>query len=142
MKKGKLSHRQPITDKTEHEVLTNVLEDVDDEERRDQVIDALHVAAGGMADGPDEQDPFKYLEIKHRDSVFGHAKLVKHNDVNLKSNGANAFFSRVNCFSGMWGWFKMQVWNIAEDFMRTEKEKPEEFQSCQGNKVGGRKFSV
>lgn len=61
MKKGKLSHRQPVTDKTEHEVLTNVLEDVDDEERRDQVIDALHVAAGGMADGPDEQDPFKYL---------------------------------------------------------------------------------
>lgn len=41
--------------------LTDVLEDVDDEERRDQVVDALHVAAGWVADGPDEQDPLKDL---------------------------------------------------------------------------------
>lgn len=53
-KKGKLSHWQRVTDKMEREELTNVLEDVDDKERSDQVVDALHVAAGWMADGPDE----------------------------------------------------------------------------------------
>lgn len=41
--------------------LTDVLKDVDDKERRDQVVDALHVAAGRVADGPDKQDPLKYL---------------------------------------------------------------------------------
>lgn len=41
--------------------LTNVFKDVDDEERRDQIIDALYVAAGWVSDGPNEQDPFKYL---------------------------------------------------------------------------------
>lgn len=51
-------------------MLTNVLEDVDDEEGRDQVVDALHVAAGGMADGPDEEDPLEYLEREHGDSVW------------------------------------------------------------------------
>lgn len=51
--------------------LTNVLKDVDDEERRDQVVDALHVAAGWMADGPDKKDPLKNLTHKHtnRDMV-------------------------------------------------------------------------
>ncbi len=42
-------------------LLTNVLEDVDDEERRDQVVDALHVAAGRVSDGPDKQNPLKNL---------------------------------------------------------------------------------
>lgn len=42
--------------------LTDVLEDEDDEEWRDQVVDALHVAAGRMPDGPDEQNPLKYLQ--------------------------------------------------------------------------------
>lgn len=41
--------------------LTDVLEDVDDKERRDQVVDSLHVAAGWMADGPDKKDPLKNL---------------------------------------------------------------------------------
>ena len=41
--------------------LTNVLEDVDNKERRDQVVDALYVAAGWMADGPDKKDPLKNL---------------------------------------------------------------------------------
>lgn len=41
--------------------LTDVLKDVDDEERRDQVVDALHVAAGRVADGPNKQDPLKNL---------------------------------------------------------------------------------
>lgn len=51
-------------------LLTDVLKDVDDEERRDQVVDALHVAAGWMADGPDEQDPLKNLtKHAHKDSV-------------------------------------------------------------------------
>lgn len=41
--------------------LTDVLKDVDDKEWRDQVVDALHIAAGRVADGPDKQDPLKYL---------------------------------------------------------------------------------
>lgn len=41
--------------------LTDVLEHVDHEEWRDQVVDALHVAAGRVADGPNEQDPLKNL---------------------------------------------------------------------------------
>lgn len=41
--------------------LTDILKDENDEERRDQVIDALHVAAGRMPDGPDKQDPLKNL---------------------------------------------------------------------------------
>lgn len=42
-------------------LLTDVLEDINDEKRRDQVVDALHVAAGWVADGPDEQDPLENL---------------------------------------------------------------------------------
>lgn len=45
--------------------LTNVLEDVDDEKRRHQVVDALHIAAGRVADGPDEKDPLKNLTKTH-----------------------------------------------------------------------------
>lgn len=45
--------------------LTDVLEHVDHEERRDQVVDALHVAAGRVADGPNKQDPLKYLTQTH-----------------------------------------------------------------------------
>lgn len=41
--------------------LTDVFEDVDDEERRHQVVDALHVAAGRVSDGPDKQDPLENL---------------------------------------------------------------------------------
>lgn len=41
--------------------LTNVLKDVDDEERGDQVVDALHVAAGRVADCPNKQDALKNL---------------------------------------------------------------------------------
>lgn len=48
--------------------LTDVLKHVDDEERRDQVVDALHVAAGWMADGPDEKYPLKNLNTQ-RDCV-------------------------------------------------------------------------
>jgi len=48
--------------------LTDVLEDVDDEERRDQVVDALHVAAGRVADGPDEKDPLEDLSHKTRNT--------------------------------------------------------------------------
>lgn len=46
--------------------LTDVLEDVDDKERRDQVVDALHVAAGWVADCPDKQDPLKNLRHTHK----------------------------------------------------------------------------
>lgn len=42
-------------------LLTDVLEDVDDEKRCDQVVDALHVATGRVANGPDEQDPLENL---------------------------------------------------------------------------------
>lgn len=47
--------------------LTDVLKDVDDEERRDEVVDALHVAAGWVADGPNKQDPLKYLTYTNTD---------------------------------------------------------------------------
>lgn len=62
--------------------LTNVLKDVDDKERRDQVIDALHVTAGWMADGPDKQDPLKNLTHKHthRDRV---SKLFVDKNTNI-----------------------------------------------------------
>lgn len=43
-------------------LLTDVLKEKHHEERRDQVVDALHVAAGWMADGPDEKDSFKNLK--------------------------------------------------------------------------------
>lgn len=42
-------------------LLTDVLKDVDDEKRCDQVVDALHVATGRVANGPDEQDPLENL---------------------------------------------------------------------------------
>lgn len=58
--KGK-DHKQRESKREGEILLTDVLEDVDDEERRDQVVDALHVAAGRVADGPNKQDPFKYL---------------------------------------------------------------------------------
>lgn len=46
--------------------LTNIFKDENDEEWCDQVVDALHVAASGMPDGPDKQDPFKNLKTyKH-----------------------------------------------------------------------------
>lgn len=79
----------------EREELTNVLEDVDDKERSDQVVDALHVAAGWMADGPDEQDPFKYLQ---RDQTQGFslepdgAKFVKHNECEFKIKWCRSVF--------------------------------------------------
>lgn len=49
--------------------LTNVLKDVDHEERRDQVVDALHIAAGWVADGPNKQDPLKNLTHKQKQRV-------------------------------------------------------------------------
>lgn len=51
--------------------LTDVFEDVDDEKRRDQVVDALHVAAGRVADGPDEKDPLKNLTKTHAHTKTG-----------------------------------------------------------------------
>lgn len=46
-------------------LLTDILKDEDDKERCDQVVDALNVAAGWVADSPDKQDPFKYLKQTH-----------------------------------------------------------------------------
>ena len=54
-----------ITHKIRETSLTNVLKDVDNKEWRDQVIDALHIATGRVADGPDKQDPLKNLTHKH-----------------------------------------------------------------------------
>ena len=54
--------------KTEEEGLTDVLKDIDDEERRDEVVDALHVAAGRVADRPDEQDTLKDLTDRRRNT--------------------------------------------------------------------------
>lgn len=41
--------------------LTNILGEEDDKERSDQVVDSLHIAAGWVSNGPDEQDSFKDL---------------------------------------------------------------------------------
>lgn len=41
--------------------LTDVLREEDNKEGGDQVVDALHVAAGWVSNGPDKQDPFKDL---------------------------------------------------------------------------------
>lgn len=53
------------------DVLTDVLKDVDHEEGRYQVVDALHVAASRVADGPDEKDPFKYLNKRNGVNTIG-----------------------------------------------------------------------
>lgn len=41
--------------------LTHVLREEHNKERGDQVIDALHIAAGWVANGPDKQDSLKNL---------------------------------------------------------------------------------
>lgn len=43
-------------------LLTNVLKEKHHKKRRDQVVDALHIAAGWMAYGPDEKDSLKNLK--------------------------------------------------------------------------------
>lgn len=58
--------------KRDDEGLTDVLKDVDNEERRDEVVDALHVAAGRVADSPDEQDTLKDLTDRRRNTVSTH----------------------------------------------------------------------
>lgn len=62
--------------KREDEGLTDVLKDVDNEERRDEVVDALHVAAGRVADRPDEQDTLKDLTDRRRNTVSTHTHTV------------------------------------------------------------------
>lgn len=52
-------------------LLTNILEDVDNEEGRDEIVDALNITAGGMPDGPDEQNPLKDLKKKEKQMTFG-----------------------------------------------------------------------
>lgn len=47
-------------------LLTNILKDVDNEEGRDEVVDALYITAGWMPDGPDEQNPLKDLKKKEK----------------------------------------------------------------------------
>ena len=41
------------------DLLTNVVAEKDHKEGGDQVVDALHIAAGRSPDGPNVQDPFK-----------------------------------------------------------------------------------
>ena len=50
--------------------LTDVLEDVDHEEGRDEVVDALDVAAGRVADGPDEEDTLEDLHTHTHTHTF------------------------------------------------------------------------
>lgn len=81
-------------------MLTNVLEDVDHEERSDKVIDALHVAAGWMADGPDEQDPLKYLKKNNKKKKWvqpNDAKLVKQKRCEFKNQVVQFFYSPLDC---------------------------------------------
>lgn len=57
------SHRKQIhTPAAGLHLLTDILEDVDDEEGRDQIVDALDVTAGRMPDGPDKQDALEDLK--------------------------------------------------------------------------------
>lgn len=67
--------------------LTDVLKDVDDKERRDQVVDALHVAAGRVADGPDKQDPLKYLTHTNTHTKVQCQNSVKENHTNNIQRG-------------------------------------------------------
>ena len=48
----------------EWEVCTirNKLGEKDNKEWCDEVIDALHIATGWVSDGPDEENPLKYLQ--------------------------------------------------------------------------------
>lgn len=57
------------------DLLTNVLKDVDNEERRDKIIDALNVAAGRMPDGPDEQNPLKDLKKKEKQMTYDYTGI-------------------------------------------------------------------
>lgn len=54
--------------------LTNIFKDKDDKKRRDQIIDALYVATGWVANGPDKQDAFKNLTNKHKDIMHKQQK--------------------------------------------------------------------
>lgn len=51
-------------------LLTDILKDVDNEEGRDEIVDALYVTAGGMPDGPDEKNPLKDLKKKEKSTIF------------------------------------------------------------------------
>lgn len=51
-------------------LLTDILKDVDNEEGCDEIVDALDVPAGGMPNGPDEQNPLKDLKKKAKSINF------------------------------------------------------------------------
>lgn len=51
-------------------LLTDILKDVDNEEGRDEIVDALYVTAGGMPDGPDEKNPLKDLKEKGKSTIY------------------------------------------------------------------------
>lgn len=63
--------------------LTNVLREEHNKEGGDQVIDALHIAAGRVANGPDKQDSLKNLGKNQGKQVpalaMHEGKAEKHN---------------------------------------------------------------
>jgi hypothetical protein len=53
------------------DVLVHVVLQEDDEERRDEIVDALDVAAGGVPDGPDVEDTLNHLLWEGRSPDLG-----------------------------------------------------------------------
>lgn len=70
-------------DREREMALTDVLEHVDHEEWRDQVIDALHVAAGRVADGPNEQDALKNLTQTHTHKTESQNSALKSKHIHI-----------------------------------------------------------
>ena len=61
--------------------LTYVFKDVNDEKGRDEVVDALHVAAGGVSDGPDEEDALEDLKMMKKRGYQSHTEIIINKDL-------------------------------------------------------------
>ena len=66
--------------------LTDVVGEKDDKERRDEVIDSLDVAAGGVTHRPDEQYPLETLL---------HDLLLEERDVRIHTGNIDGDLGRI-----------------------------------------------
>ena len=69
--------------------LTDVVGEKDDKERRDEVVDSLDVAAGGVTHRPDEQYPLETL----LDDL-----LLEEGDVRIHTGNINGNLGRIKKF--------------------------------------------
>ena len=69
--------------------LTDVVGEKDDKERRDEVIDSLDVAAGGVTHRPDEQYPLETLL---------HDLLLEEGDVRIHARNIDGDLGRIKKF--------------------------------------------